>query len=83
MAEVEKWLIDGLINRLTQAYIKIAHVVHWMDNQLIGGIGNGIAALSQQGGKLYLHLQSGRTQLYIIWTCIGMGLLVVMWMMLW
>lgn len=81
--QVEKWLIDGLINGLIHIYITIAHVVHWLDNQLIEGIGNGIAILSQQGSKLYLHLQSGRTQLYIIWTCIGIGLLAFIWMVLW
>jgi len=57
-------------------------MAHWIDNQLIAGIGNRIAILSQQGSKLYLHLQSGKIQLYIIWTCIGMSVLVVVWMML-
>jgi NADH-quinone oxidoreductase subunit L len=82
MAQVEKWFFGGLLKGITVAYIGTAHIVHWLDNQLIEGIGNGIAVLSQQGGKLYLHLQSGRTQLYVIWTCIGIGLLVVIWMVL-
>lgn len=80
--KIEEWLIDGLINKFTHAYITIAHVVHRLDDQLIGGIAHEVAILSQESSKLYLHLQSGRTQLYALWTCIGMGILLVIWMIL-
>jgi NADH-quinone oxidoreductase subunit L len=81
-AQIEIYLMNGLLNGLAHVYIKVADVVHWLDHALMEGLGNGIAILSQQGSRLYLHLQNGRTQLYIMWTCIGMGLLVVIWTLL-
>lgn len=83
MAQVEERFFGGLIKGLTVGYVVMAHMTHWLDSQLIEGIGHRIAIFSQQGSKLYLYLQSGRIQLYILWSCIGIGILGIIWMVLW
>lgn len=49
----------------------------WLDKNFIDRLVNGVAALVQRGGKQAAHLQSGRVQLYILYSLLALLLLLL------
>jgi len=78
---IENQLINGFINYVGVSYVVMAHMIAWLDNKLLAGVGYGIAIVFKSFSKLYLHLQKSSLQKHLLWTYVVMVLLFIVWVM--
>lgn len=83
LSEGSEWidhhLIDPVVNEVVQPKDKhsISRASAWMDQNLIDRLVNGIATMVMRGGKRVSKLQSGKLQLYILYTLLTMLVLLL------
>ena len=80
VGRLDQKLVHGAINCLTISYVVIGNIVAWLDSKLVGGTVYLIASVFRWLGRLYDYTQNGSLQRYLLWTCIGAGLLLVWWL---
>jgi NADH-quinone oxidoreductase subunit L len=79
VAKIDLYVVEGSARYLAVSYVALAHVVAWIDQQLIGGMIQLVTGILAQVSSLYGNLQKGNVQRYFWWTCIGTLLIVVYW----
>ncbi|MEM7055531.1 MAG: NADH-quinone oxidoreductase subunit L [Bacteroidota bacterium] len=80
VARLEQKLVHGAINCLAISYVVIGNIIAWLDSKLVGGTICLAVSVFRWLGRLYGHVQNGNLQRYLLWTCIGAGLLLVWWL---
>ncbi|WP_266368715.1 NADH-quinone oxidoreductase subunit L [Tellurirhabdus rosea] len=73
-------VVDGLVHLVAMGNVVAAHVVGWLDRNLVDGLVNGAAWLAGRFGTAARQVQSGRAQSYIV--AAVMGLLLIIWLIL-
>jgi NADH-quinone oxidoreductase subunit L len=66
-----KW-IDGIIHFTAYAQVALSHVIAWFDKNGIDGSVNMFAKLAGAVGSFTRSFQSGKIQLYILWSIIAL-----------
>jgi NADH-quinone oxidoreductase subunit L len=81
-AWVDAHLIDGLANSLIQKNDRrsLSRTSHWLDEKVIDRVVNGFAGLVMKAGKRAGKLQTGKLQLYIIYTLLALLILMLILM---
>jgi len=75
-AGIDRKIIDPFLDGLAVTNVVLAHIISWIDKNLVDGLVNSLAKITRVVAKLFSKLQSGQVQSYYIWAfLIFMGLL--------
>ena len=77
-AAIDRKIIDPFLEGLAVANVVLAHIIGWIDKNLIDGMVNYLARVTRMFAKLFSKVQSGQVQSYYIW-----ALLFLMGLLLW
>lgn len=78
---METRCLQQFLPQLTRATLAIAKAIHQLDQRVMGICVNSLFVCSQCIGRLYLRLQVERVQCYILWSSIGLFVLMLVWML--
>lgn len=78
---IDKKLLDTIIDYASISMVVLAHIVAWIDRNLVDGLVNFAAYLAGRIGALTRSVQGGRVQFYFLYTLFGLLILVV-WIIL-
>jgi NADH-quinone oxidoreductase subunit L len=79
LGKFEKRFIDGTVNRLAKSTVVFAHLLGWVDKNVVDG-GVRLTAFSvRSSGQLARRIQNGRIQSYFVASAVGIFLLII-WM---
>lgn len=68
-------VIDGFVNFIGKFHVVLAHIVAFIDKYIVDGFVNGISWFFKTSAGVIRGTQNGQVQLYLVWTAIGVLLL--------
>jgi NADH-quinone oxidoreductase subunit L len=71
MERIDRKWIEGFIHYTVYIQVTFAHVIAWVDRFIVDGIVQGISRAADALGKLTRSFQSGKIQLYVFWSVLG------------
>jgi NADH-quinone oxidoreductase subunit L len=77
LQKFDKQRIDKLIDNLAIFQVVFAHIIAWLDSTIIDGIPNGVAFSAGIIGRVTRSFQSGKVQLYIAMSFLGLISLII------
>ncbi len=83
LSEATDWVDHHLIDPVADEVMRpreqhsLSRATAWLDQKLIDRLVNGVATVVMRAGKRVGHLQSGKLQLYILYTLLGILLLLL------
>lgn len=77
--KIETHVIDKAVTLLSILYVIIAHILAWIDDQLIAGVARGISIICRKLSRLYLHFENYGIQRHIGWSYFGILLILLGW----
>jgi len=79
-AAIDRKLIDPFLNGLAVANVVLAHIIGWIDKNIIDGLVHLLVRITRMFANLFSKVQSGKVQSYYIWALLSLiGLLI--WIM--
>ena len=78
---IEKKYFHQYIYKLVQAILAIAKGIHQFDKKLLKVCVSSIVIFSQSASRMYLRLQIEQVQRYMLWSCIGLSILIFVWIL--
>jgi len=78
---VEKKCFNQYMHKLVRSILIIAKLIHQFDKNLLNEGVLSTVAFSKWASRYYLRLQIERIQLYMLCSCIGLGILIVVWVL--
>lgn len=72
LQKFDKKRIDKLVDSLAMIQVIFAHIVAWFDHAIIDGIPNGLAFSAGIIGRITRSVQSGKVQIYIAMSFLGL-----------
>ncbi|RAK02452.1 NADH-quinone oxidoreductase subunit L [Larkinella arboricola] len=73
-------VVDRVVNLIGMGNVVLAHIVGWIDRNIVDGLVNGASWLAHRLGSLTRSVQNGRVQSYIASAVIG--LLLILWFLM-
>jgi NADH-quinone oxidoreductase subunit L len=78
---IDKKLLDTIIDYASVCMVVLAHIVAWIDRNIVDGIVNFVAYIAGRIGAVTRSIQGGQVQSYFLYTLFGLLILVV-WIIL-
>ena len=76
-AAIDKRIIDPVLDGLAVTNVVLAHVIGWIDKNLVDGLVNFLARIIRSFANLFSKVQNGKVQSYYIWALLSLlGLLI-------
>lgn len=70
--------IDRSINLIVYAKVSAAHIIAWVDQNIVDGTVHGLAWLTKTLGNIFRKLVTGKIQDYIWWTILAL-IVILLW----
>ncbi|MEM9676148.1 MAG: proton-conducting transporter membrane subunit, partial [Bacteroidota bacterium] len=64
--QLDQKLIDGLLHFIATAGVVIAHIIAWLDREVVDGLVSAVASFTRGLGNLTRSVQTGRIQTYLV-----------------